>query len=397
MPIVADPVAAPGGAPASSATNGNPGAFSQTLSDAQALGPPDNTAAAPRTAAASTGAGQLAAATVAAPPGETVPPGKQVAATKMPLPAAQAGVAVPSDTVGDIANDKLEDADRPDELGGDGSSSPPVSNDFANTNLPPASLREVNVFVHPAVAARGPVPEARLSSQPDVQTAAAVTADAIADAGSLARGEAALTAAAGKFLTAGADAAPAARPDAVFRQLSATENRGDVSPHDTGEHLGLSLSDLVVRDGAPRGPVADSRDVGALAPNRPGFADALGQRIAWFARNDGGNATLELDPPHLGPLEVSVRVDKGEASVVFVAAQASVRDAVSQALPELRNLFAQSGLSLGNVNVSAGGAGHQPFASQYSSPWNSLADTSAENAMAVPMASVRRGLVDLYA
>jgi flagellar hook-length control protein FliK len=398
-PILADPVAAAGGAPASSATDGNPGTFSRTLSEAQASGPADSAAAsaatAPRTAAASTGTGQPAAATIATPAGETVPPGKQVAPAEIALLATQARVAIPSGTVEDLAKDKLGDADRPDSSAGDGSP-PPVSNGLANAGLPPAPLREVNGFSQLAVAVHGPaVPDTQLS-QADVQTAAATT-DAPANANAPARVETALLATAGKLQAGGADAATLPRPDVGFSNPSPPEKGADAPPPETGDHLGLSLSDLGVRDSVPRSLVADGRDSGALAPNRPGFADALGQRIAWFARNDGGNATLELDPPNLGPLEVSVRVDKGEASVLFVAPQASVRDAVSQALPELRSLFAQTGLSLGNVNVSAGGAGHQAFSSQYASPRSGLGDASAEIAMPVPTASVRHGLVDLYA
>lgn len=396
---------ASGGAQAPSATNGNSSTFAQTLSELRASSPSMNAALAPRTAAVGAMASQPAAATIATSPGETVPLATPLAATEASLLAMPAGTAVPPGAIENLANDTLDGSDRSGESPADQSLQPPVSNDLANAGLPPAQLREMTAFVHPAVTDRGLAPESRLSSQPEMQTAAAATAGALTNAGDANashanahnRAEAAVTMVAGKPQVPGPEASTLPRSDLVFSHLSATEKGGDASARETGELVGLSLSDLGVREGAPRGFAADSRDAGVLTPSRPGFADALGQRIAWFARTDGGNARLELDPPHLGPLEVSVRVDKGEASVVFVASQASVRDAVSQAIPELRNLFAQSGLSLGDVNVSAGGSGHQAFASRHASPWSGLADASAENAMPVPMASVRHGLVDLYA
>jgi flagellar hook-length control protein FliK len=341
-------------------------------------------------------------ATLAAPPGETVPPGTQLAATEMPLLTMRPGTAVPTGVVEDIAaqdiaNDKLDDTDPAVESAGDAPLPLRTPTDQANPGLLPTAMREMNAFVPQVIAERSLAPEAQLPSQPEVQTAAVATADALTNANAHNRTEAALTIAASKPLVAGAEAGAMLRPDVAFSHYSPTEKGGDAPSREPDDLIGLSLPDLAVRDGTPRSLVPDSRDSGALTPNRPGFADALGQRIAWFARSDGGNARLELDPPHLGPLEVSVRVDKGEASVVFVASQASVRDAVSQAIPELRTLFAQSGLSLGDVNVSAGGAGHQAFASPYNSPFGHQTDPSAEGLPLIPTASMRQGLVDLYA
>lgn len=400
LPIAADPAvarAADGGAQEPSATDGNSSTFSRTLSEVQASGPTDNAADAPRTAAASANAGQPAAATIATPAGENVPPGMQRATTKtLPL-AVQAGTAVPPGTLENLANDTLDDTDRSGESPGDESPQPAVSSDLVNVGLTPAQLRAMNAFVHPVVTERSLAPDTQSLSQPTVQTAAAATADALTDTNAHNRAEAALTMAASKPQVSGAEAGALLRPDVAFSHYSATEKGGDAPLRETGDLIGLSLPDLALRDGAPRSIVADSRDFGALTPSRPGFADALGQRIAWFARSDGGNARLELDPPHLGPLEVSVRVDKGEASVVFVASQASVRDAVSQAIPELRNLFAQSGLSLGDVNVSAGGSGQHAFASPYASPFGDRPDAALDSSPLIPAALMRQGLVDIYA
>ena len=399
-PMAADPAVveiANGGAQAPSATNGNSSTFSQTLSELRASGPLVNAAIAPQTPPASALAGQPAMATLAALPGETVPPGTQLAATVkgvstlFPLPSSLS-------TAADTDVDKGPDPVNADPVNaGDESPQPPVSNDLANAGLPPPALRDMNAFTHPVVTERSLAPDAQSPSQPEVQTAAVATADALTNANAHNRTEVALTIVASKPQVSGAEAGAMPRPDVAFSHYSPTEKGGDAPSREFDDLIGLSLPDLALRDGTPRSLVADSRDAGALTPNRPGFADALGQRIAWFARNDGGNARLELDPPHLGPLEVSVRVDKGEASVVFVASQASVRDAVSQAIPELRTLFAQSGLSLGDVNVSAGGSGQHAFASPYASPFGDRPDAVSDSSPLIPAALMRQGLVDIYA
>jgi flagellar hook-length control protein FliK len=66
------------------------------------------------------------------------------------------------------------------------------------------------------------------------------------------------------------------------------------------------------------------------------------------------SATLRLSPEHLGPLEVRIAIREGETSLWFGAAHAETRHALEQALPRLREQFANAGLSLGQSSVSQG-------------------------------------------
>jgi flagellar hook-length control protein FliK len=407
MLIAADPAIveiAGGGAPSLTATNGISGSFSQTLGALRAATQFASGAVAPQTPAANPVAGQPVAATLAAQPGETIPPGlafaaidPPITAPEMPLAIAPAGLLVPTDMVEGAADEILGDGDSATESAGDAPLESLIANELPNAGQTPGPLRELSAFLHQVTAERGVLPDAELPRQPELLTAAANSTTLLSSNDVHARVEAALTTAAGKPQVSGVESGILLRPDIALASHAALDKGGDAVPRETTEPTGLVLSDLVTRDGAPRLAVADSRDAGMLAPNRPGFADALGQRIAWFARNDGGNARLELDPPHLGPLEVSVRVDRGEASITFVAPHASVREAVSHALPELRSLFAQSGLSLGDVNVSAGNAGQHAFASPYHSPFGRPTDHSTDALPMIPAVNMRQGLVDLYA
>ncbi len=91
----------------------------------------------------------------------------------------------------------------------------------------------------------------------------------------------------------------------------------------------------------------------------PGWDGALGQRVAWIATQNQHVAELHLNPPNLGPLEVRVTVSNDQASAFFVSHHGAVREAIEAALPRLREMFADNGLTLGNVMV-----GSQSFSQQ---------------------------------
>ena len=79
----------------------------------------------------------------------------------------------------------------------------------------------------------------------------------------------------------------------------------------------------------------------------------FGQKIVWLANNDKQSAQITLNPEQMGPIEVSLNVDKGNVSASFTSANAEVREAIETALPRLREMFASAGIELGQTNVSA--------------------------------------------
>lgn len=78
----------------------------------------------------------------------------------------------------------------------------------------------------------------------------------------------------------------------------------------------------------------------------------LGQKITWLSTQNQHSAELQLNPPNLGPLNVVLKVDGSHASAMFTSPHAAVRDAVQQALPQLREMMASNGITLGNATVS---------------------------------------------
>ena len=86
---------------------------------------------------------------------------------------------------------------------------------------------------------------------------------------------------------------------------------------------------------------------------QPGWDAAFSQRVTWAATNNQQVAQLQLNPPNLGPMEVRITIVNDQTNAVFVSPHAAVCDAIQAALPRLREMLADSGLTMGNVNVSS--------------------------------------------
>ncbi len=87
---------------------------------------------------------------------------------------------------------------------------------------------------------------------------------------------------------------------------------------------------------------------------QPNWDRALGERMVWLVRNNLQQAKLELNPRNLGPVEVKLSVNSDQqVNVSFVANTPAAREAIEAALPRLREMLEQAGMSLGESDVSA--------------------------------------------
>ncbi|MGJ7914670.1 flagellar hook-length control protein FliK [Massilia sp. LXY-6] len=84
------------------------------------------------------------------------------------------------------------------------------------------------------------------------------------------------------------------------------------------------------------------------------WENQVGQKIVYMAGSEEQTASLTLNPPDLGPLQVVLSVSNDQASVTFSANQEEVRQALENALPRLREMMSESGIALGNATVNAG-------------------------------------------
>jgi len=85
----------------------------------------------------------------------------------------------------------------------------------------------------------------------------------------------------------------------------------------------------------------------------------VGQKVIWMVGGEEQSATLELNPPDLGPVQVVLNVSNDMASVTFSSQQLEVRQALENSLPRLREMMSESGIALGNASVNSGNEGSQ--------------------------------------
>ena len=122
--------------------------------------------------------------------------------------------------------------------------------------------------------------------------------------------------------------------------------------------VGLAGSDgPVPRTGAerplsPGGPGVLVEPQMVLGAHDPDWSGDLGERVLWLIGRRESLAELRLDPPDLGSLEIRVRHERDATSVHFLVQSAAARDLLESALPRLRELFGEAGLSLQHLEVS---------------------------------------------
>lgn len=132
----------------------------------------------------------------------------------------------------------------------------------------------------------------------------------------------------------------------------------------------------------------------------PGWSEEVGNKLVWMAGKDQQKAELVLTPPSLGRIEISITINNDQATANFVAASAAARDALEQSLPKLREMLANSGISLGQTSVNAESSTGQQFGSegrnggrQYAGPGGVEAVASAAT---LPRIIAGNGLVDTF-
>jgi flagellar hook-length control protein FliK len=96
----------------------------------------------------------------------------------------------------------------------------------------------------------------------------------------------------------------------------------------------------------------------ALSPGTAAFDAALGQRLVWMVGRGVQDARLQVVPEHLGPIDIRLRMDGDSAQLLLSSTQAVTRDALEQALPRLREQFADAGVQLTQADVGDGSTRH---------------------------------------
>jgi flagellar hook-length control protein FliK len=129
----------------------------------------------------------------------------------------------------------------------------------------------------------------------------------------------------------------------------------------------------------------------------PRWAEELGSRLVLLTARGQHEGALSLTPEHLGPLEVRISVHQNTAQVWFGAQHADTRAALAEAMPRLRELFAEAGLSLGQAGVSQEAPRRsRPETAAVDDPLRVEAEAARRVALPDSLRRIANALVDLY-
>lgn len=107
----------------------------------------------------------------------------------------------------------------------------------------------------------------------------------------------------------------------------------------------------------------------------PDWQQNVSQHVTLFTRQGQQTAELRLHPESLGQVHITLKVEDNLAQIQMASPHSHVRAALEAALPVLRSQLEESGIQLGQSNISSNGfAGQQQQSSQQS--FASRADVS---------------------
>ncbi len=138
-------------------------------------------------------------------------------------------------------------------------------------------------------------------------------------------------------------------------------------------------------------------------PGKTGWDQAISQKVIWMVGAGEQSASLTLNPPDLGPLKVVIHVHNDQADTTFISDNDEVRHALENGLSNLRDKMNESGIQLGQTNVSTSNQSQQNFQQAAQNRAVAQAQNNAgllqAEAVAKPSQIIRvaNGLVDTFA
>ncbi len=190
-----------------------------------------------------------------------------------------------------------------------------------------------------------------------------------------------------------------AEKESVIKEMAMPANDQSISQIASQS---TSLSTVQANAAEATQPLGSSNTINAY-PGKIGWDQAISQKVVWMLGAQEQSATLTLNPPDMGPLQVVIHVHNDQADTTFISDNAEVRQALQDGMDNLREKMNASGIQLGQANVSSGGQMQQQFqqAAQQSRTGVSFdknASTSPIEHVSSSKMSIRtsNGLVDTF-
>lgn len=168
-------------------------------------------------------------------------------------------------------------------------------------------------------------------------------------------------------------------------------------------NTGRDAAALVAANPHSHSPAISHANAQAVATpvGSAGWDAEVGNHMVWMAGQQTSRAELILTPPQMGRIEVSLTVTGDQATAQFVSASPAVREAIENAVPRLREILADAGITLGQTQIGAETPGQSAHGNESgdnpggkaAAPGVSLSATSGP----IAWTATGRGLVDVFA
>jgi flagellar hook-length control protein FliK len=115
-----------------------------------------------------------------------------------------------------------------------------------------------------------------------------------------------------------------------------------------------------VKDGLQKLPDKNATALVQTPVEDANWGEDIFKHVVSMGTQNLKSMTLQLNPEHMGNIQVHVKLSDGnQASVQFHSEHAQVREALTDALPRLRELLQDNGLQLSNAQINGGNTGSQ--------------------------------------
>ena len=130
----------------------------------------------------------------------------------------------------------------------------------------------------------------------------------------------------------------------------------------------------------------------------PNWSKALGDQVLSMVSMKMDKATIQVNPPQLGPVEVTLKMNgNDQAQVIFTSAVPATREIIENNMPKLVSMMASSGIALADAQVSSGQSGNRQ--QQFNQNQNGRRQNAAGNDEDDTLAAIQsaRGILSIFA
>lgn len=192
--------------------------------------------------------------------------------------------------------------------------------------------------------------------------------------------------------------------EALIREQQATESAADFA----GSPDTPALSMHHLNPARQEAPLSSTTKPASLPTplHSEQWPAQFGEKLVWLAKSEVQTAQISINPPQLGPIQINLTLNGDQATAVFASPHAEVRNAIENAMPQLKEMLSSAGINLGQSDVGSNlpqqqGSANDPHAANSTKNANENAILPGNDSIGSTSSSslVRQGdgLVDLFA